>query len=492
MGVLRKVRTESEFYSREVDVMLLEDRLDYDYWHPKYENLISFLSSCKYDVVELSSILKTDIISGTTPEDYVFPMHGIPFLGARNIQHGKIDFTDLTYIDETVHNTKLKSSKIHKGDVLVTMAGSIGRCALYNDDSEANISQSVARLQPNEEKINSQYLVYFLNSSFGQIQFERNKHDVDQPNINTTEMGRIKIVCTPNKPQTNNIQKKIVETISEIDDEISIHINKRKNIWKQIRNAILSELKLETPVKLYDYYSRCSELVDDRFDFIWNHPLTDLIKQYLKSKEAVPLGDFLEGDIEYGIGNFGKEKSKIAFVNVDNLELDSVIHHENIRYVDDVPNEKLLKENDLLITRSRTVGVCGWVRKEENGFTFGSYILRFRIKPEKKIHPLYIANFINSELGQAQMMYLQTGSNLNNAQVNYLETGSTKEARGGGNNINPTNLRQLMIVIPKKPEQQKIIIDKSMNLLKDKESIDREIKEKTEYSKQEFIRLLTI
>lgn len=473
MTLLRKPKAESAFYFQHPEIMSSEDRLDYTYWHPKFETLLALLRSSKFKVKELSSVVRSPIVSGKTPENYIYPMKGVLFIGSRNVRDGWIDLTDVSYIDESIHNGFLRSSEVREGDVLVTMAGAIGRCAVYtNQEKEANINQAVARLQPNTEEINPQYLEYYLNSSFGQLQFDRNRHDVNQPNINTTEIGTIKIIC-PKK----DLQHEIVNRLSSIKNEIALLIKRQQNALQELRSVTLSSLGLVTPSVKCDYYFRAFENSGERLDFIWNHPTTHSVKQYLEAQQATPLNDLIEGDMEYGINAYGKAKGRIPFINVENLDLDGLIHTEDIRYLNDAPKSKILQEKDILISRSRTVGTCGLVTKKEEGCTFGSYILKFRVNPETKIDPSYMVSFINSELGQAQIRYLQTGS---------------REAkRGGGNNINPDQLKKLRLVLPKIPKHQTKVVNKAKKLLTRKKKIDKQLEEQKDTYKKAFEKILT-
>ena len=453
--------------------MLPDDRLDIAYWHPKFDNLISYLSSTKFEVKELSKLVLSPIISGKTPEQYIFPMTGIVFVGARNVRSGKIDLSDSTFIDEDIHNGRLKSSKISTGDVLVTMAGSIGRCAIYSERKEANISQSVARVKPNLTVLDPQYLVYYLNSPFGQIQFDRIRHDVNQPNINGTEIGRIQIIRPPLE-----IQKNIVKQMIAVEKKVSTLTLKRQKNLQKLRNLVLSKSDLKIPSINVDYYIQNIEAVEERLDFVFNHPNTHQIKQYLKSKGAVPLGSIIENEFEYGINDYGRETGNIPFVNVENLNTDGSIHTEGIHYVNEVSNKKkILDENDILISRSRSVGVCSLVTQTEVGFTYGSFILKFRINSKSQITPQYVVNFINSDLGQAQISYLQTGAR------------ETKP--GGGNNINPDQLKQLMIISPSTTKHQTAIITAIKKLKTEQVKENVELEENIKIYSTSFEKLIS-
>lgn len=455
----------------------IEDRLDFSYWHPKFEQLIKMLETEKFETKELTAVLCSPIISGKTPENYVYPMKGVPFLGARNIKNGKIDFSDIVYIDDYIHEGMLQSSKITTGDILVTMAGAIGRCAIYSSSEEANISQAVARLKPNLDLINPNYLLYYLNSSIGQLQFERNRHVVNQPNINTTEMGKIKVI-RPDK----SIQNNIINQLSDIEKTIEIEKRLQEDAFQKLRNIILLELGLSTPSVKFDWYVQPSINIGERLDFVWNHPTTSSVKQYLEDKNAVALGELIKDEVDYGLNASGKDKGKVPFVNIEQVQPDGTIHHEEIKHVDGAPLNKLLKPNDILICRSRAVGTAALVTEAENDFTFGSFILRIRLKETTDISPQYMVSFLNSDLGKIQFKFLQTGSE----KFAFTE----KTGRGGGNNINTTNLKKLMVILPEPKERQTIIREKIQQLLKSKQDNDIKLKSQIDFQNGLFERML--
>lgn len=60
------------------------------------------------------------------------------------------------------------------------------------------------------------------------------------------------------------------------------------------------------------------------------------------------------------------------------------------KYLEDIPQEKLVHKNNILGSRSRQTGVCGLISEKEEGFTFDSYILRIKIN-ESKIDPTHLS-----------------------------------------------------------------------------------------------------
>jgi type I restriction enzyme S subunit len=170
-----------------------------------------------------------------------------------------------------------------------------------------------------------------------------------------------------------------------------------------------------------DYFFRNIGNSAARLDYLFHHPRYDKVKEVVKSDLFLDLGSLIEeGSMQYGITESGKDTGETAFVNIENLETSGKINQDGIRYVDDVPPEMLLEENDILISRSRLVGVCAVASESEKNCTFGSYIIRFKVNKDE-IAPMYLAKFLNSKLGQAQVDYLQTGSSGNNINTDQIK-----------------------------------------------------------------------
>jgi len=157
--------------------------------------------------------------------------------------------------------------------------------------------------------------------------------------------------------------------------------------------------------------------MENRIDFVFNHHLYDNIKQMVSLDAFDNLENYMiPNSIHQGIGKIGKEEGDVQFVNIENLERDGTINFSNIKYVDDVPTKRLFPEGTVLLSRSRLVGVCSIIPENCDDVTCGSYIFNFQVKKEK-ILPMFLAKYINSQLGQKQIEYLQTGSSGNNINI---------------------------------------------------------------------------
>jgi len=269
---LRKVRftTESSYYYSFPENIC--DRIDFNYNSPEYDKIELFLSKSKYNIIELNNkryILQ--ITSGTTPNGIQYleeDEEGVPFLGSTQILCGHIDIDSAPRIDKTIHETTLSNSKIKQGNVLVTMAGTIGRVATYNLDRECNANQAVAILTLNEQEVNPNFLVQYLNSDIGQLFFGKLQHVSSQPNINLKEIQKIKVIL-PNKKQ----QEEFMIHVQKVLNDATNATAQVESKLAEIEEIFLTELNLHAPQKTkYDYYSELIENVPDRLDFVFNYP----------------------------------------------------------------------------------------------------------------------------------------------------------------------------------------------------------------------------
>lgn len=195
--------------------------------------MINKLNQCKYPFVTIGDILSEPIKSGSTPDGGIYPIKGITFLKAGNIIENGIDLSDHEFISTEFHES-LKRSQLKGNEVLVTIAGTIGRVGVNNEIMEGNINQAISILRLNNEML-PLFLSAFLNSDGGQVQFSKYRHDFGTPNINTTELAKLRVPLPPLL-----IQKKIVEEIIEFEKKISIAIDV-SNQSKKLKSEIITE-----------------------------------------------------------------------------------------------------------------------------------------------------------------------------------------------------------------------------------------------------------
>ena len=214
------------------------------YYHKAYfaKAFKCLKETTNYNLVRLSEI-STLITSGITPksggEDYTDSEHGVAFIRSGNIDiMGEVDFDNLLYIKREVHETRMKSSKVKEGDIMIAIVGAtIGQVGIYHSSREANINQAIALVRLNEG-YNPEYIKEVIKSSIGQLNLDRLKRPVARANINLEEISSM-LIPVPEMEIQNDIVKSIVSIrlqVKQLQMEGTVMLEKAK---QEIEKLIL-------------------------------------------------------------------------------------------------------------------------------------------------------------------------------------------------------------------------------------------------------------
>lgn len=167
----------------------------------------------KWPTVPLSSVTSL-ITKGTTPTTLgkAYAKSGIPFLRAENLQNGVIALNgNLLFIDEET-DSLLSRSVIEPNDVLISIAGTIGRVGLVPDDAQRmNCNQAVAIVRPTA-LLQPRFLMYWLMGWDAVTQMAGSKVTQTISNLSLGQIGNLKLPLPAGEEQS-----RIVELLDEAD-----------------------------------------------------------------------------------------------------------------------------------------------------------------------------------------------------------------------------------------------------------------------------------
>jgi type I restriction enzyme S subunit len=110
----------------------------------------------------------SEVISkGTTPTTlgYAFTTSGVPFLRAEDINGGVVDVTQVAYHISNETHEILSRSQLLSGDLLITIAGTLGRVGYVpNDSPPLNCNQAVAFARLNPKIVDVEYACFACQS----------------------------------------------------------------------------------------------------------------------------------------------------------------------------------------------------------------------------------------------------------------------------------------------------------------------------------------
>lgn len=170
-------------------------RLDAEHYQSKYDYLEKMFN--QFERIKLQDLVNYPISSGITPkaggDDYTDAENGVPFVRAVDLQNGLVSIDNFNYIKPEIHTGILKRTQLKQNDFLFSIAGTVGRCAIFEHAFEANINQAVAILRFNDERVNPYYLMIFFNSYIGKEFVEKYSRQGLQTNLNLAEVGDLSI-----------------------------------------------------------------------------------------------------------------------------------------------------------------------------------------------------------------------------------------------------------------------------------------------------------
>lgn len=163
----------------------------------------------------LKDLCTMDITDGThkTP---TYVDEGYIFLSSKNVTSGVIDWDNVMYIPESLHNELYKRIAPRKNDILLAKNGTTGVAAIVDRDEVFDIYVSLALLRPDETKVLPRYLLHAINSYPTKQFFDSHLKGIGVPNLHLTHIREtpIKIPSFVEQQHITYVLDKVAELIA--------------------------------------------------------------------------------------------------------------------------------------------------------------------------------------------------------------------------------------------------------------------------------------
>lgn len=163
-----------------------------------------------WEVKELFSVC--DVRDGTHDSPRYFKT-GVKFVTSKNIIEGSLDFADISYVSERDAFEINKRSKVEKGDILMSMIGTIGNAVLIKFEPDFCI-KNVALIKP--KLIDGEFLIQLIYSPFYQTYIKNNLDGGIQKFISLGVLRSLDCLIPPLPEQTA-----IANALKDTDDLIN-------------------------------------------------------------------------------------------------------------------------------------------------------------------------------------------------------------------------------------------------------------------------------
>jgi restriction endonuclease S subunit len=378
----------------------LNKRLDAWSYRPAYCQVIDDLRDGKWPICNLIDVCKTIFCGpfGTAIKSSAYVSKGVPFIRITNIKSGYLDKSDLVYITPE-DSRRLKSTQLNAGDLVISQRGTIGNVAqIPKEFPICNISANTIGVKMSE-KVNAKYVLWFLISKFGKIQFENIISGHIQNKITTDDVKNIKIPLPPRQ-----IQDKIAGIMDEAYKKQREMLDESKKILDSIESYLLKKLDIKIPSYKEEkkFIIRFDNLKGNRYDPFYYQ------QKYLESIKAIKRGKYqlvkLEKITKYCIkgievGSKMYCSDGIPFLRVENIEENRINLEVHPKCIAEKEFENLKEYQpqlgEILFTKDGTIGRA--VKCINNMKTIiSSGILRIAVK--ENVNTDYIVLILNSSI----------------------------------------------------------------------------------------------
>jgi type I restriction enzyme S subunit len=355
------------------------------------------------------------ITKGTTPTTagHQYLESGINFVKVENINQYGIDVSSINQFISEEANQALQRSQLLEGDILFSIAGTIGKTALVHKDClPANTNQAVAIIRGTSRVFNAKYLRQNLRSSAEAIA----KINARGGAMNNISLGDLKeiVLSVPPLGEQRQIAVKLDELLAQVDS-IKTRLDAIPHTLKRFRQSVLAS-------------AVSGKLTED-----WREKLCKDFSWGTKKLHEI------SSDISYGYtasstnDPIGPKMLRITDIQDNKVDWNAVPYCEIKEHK---KNNYLLKKDDLVFARTgATVGKSFLLKENPPESVYASYLIRVRCNPNNSIE--YLAIFFQSDAYWKQITEFAAGI--------------------GQPNVNGTKLKNLVVPLPSLEEQTEIV-----------------------------------
>lgn len=326
--------------------------------------------------IELSSVI-TDIAAGPFGSNLkveCFVPYGFPIIDGANLKGYKVTDNLTKFVTEEKARS-LSRSIARRGDVVVTISGTLGQIAYIPEDSifeEYLCSQRQFRVSFDTSQVYVPYLVFYFHTFEGQNKILSFANQTGVPALSQPLKNFKKIrLCLPDY----RTQKKIASIIEAFNDKIECNQKINENLLQQL-DALYQELSTR-----------------DTWDIT---PIGDLA-------EKIAMGPF-ESNIKvstfvpYGVPIISGNHLRGYFLEEPSYNYITEEHAEKLK-------NSVVYPGDVVFTHAGNIGQVAMI---PNGCDYPRYVLSqrqfyLRCNTEKLI-PEYVTLFFHSKEGQHELL----------------------------------------------------------------------------------------
>jgi len=184
--------------------------------------------------------IATVITKGTTPTSlgFKFTSAGINFLKVESLDdNGGFVGSKFAYIDSACHES-LKRSQLVESDVLVSIAGALGRTAIVTADiCPANVNQALSLIRiPKNSEVSPKFLFALFQAGYFKFELDQMGAGAAQQNLSLAQIGSLKVPIFSESKQIefieflNNLRGLVTDLKNQLEKQYLLKLELQKSI----------------------------------------------------------------------------------------------------------------------------------------------------------------------------------------------------------------------------------------------------------------------
>ncbi len=324
---------------------------------------------------------------------------GVPYYRGQDAGAFFIENSNPICINEkTFELPVMKRSHLKKGDVILSIVGTIGSLSLVYSDKNATCSCKLAILRPKEGK-SAELLATFLRGKYGQAQITRFTRGAVQKGLILEDMDQL-VVPTFGDGIVEAI-KNAVQSAYQIQEKANIHYREAQ---RTLMNSVGSILAPAESVSVRNIST--SFYTTGRLDAEYYQPKYDILFDELKKFSCKRLGGpngivNIKKSIEPGSEAYTEDG--IPFVRVSDISKFGISEPDIKLRSDIIPNPEVLfpPKDTILLSKDGSVGIAYKVEATMPIITSGA-LLHLKVRDKTEVLPDYLTLVLNSPVVQLQ------------------------------------------------------------------------------------------
>lgn len=298
----------------------LEDRLDFAYYHPSFDEIIDAMSRLRYPLHKLSEYIvrawtgENLRIRDSNEKRYLY-------VKVENIVGNKIIVTDDSEFLSEDELAMLSASIPKHGSVLVTRVASFGRCAIVEPDFKGAISDNVLCFELSGE-IDPHFVSRFINSALAQAQLQHFAAGMGRGVLTFDRVGKLCITVPSSREEQQQILSQVLSQVLSMEAHTIELQNDARKLREKAEDYLLSQLGIIPPIEeKVDYYHFFADDLESQLSYGYYHPSLRLLHKILDTARYrnLPLGELIE--LEYDSLEPSKTPEReYTYIGLDDIE----------------------------------------------------------------------------------------------------------------------------------------------------------------------------